>query len=468
MPRDLSVVVFGATGITGRGVAAHLAGRAGEVGFKWAAAGRDPEKVGRVLGELGVEPPETIAADVEDADSLAAMASRARVVLDLVGPYTLYGEPVIEAYIGAGSHYADLTGEIPFVRQMIDAAHDRAVEAGVKIVNVSGFEALPADLCVALAAQTGRERWSEELAQADLNVEMITPGGALKPSEAISGGTLQSIAEIVGHEAARTISDPAALIVEPDLAERVRKVSPIAIGPRIGSQGEVIGPMAPAAFINPAVIHRTAALAAAEEGREFNPFRYREGVAIPGGAATLPLRYAVAGALSGSQAAVRAISKASPPIRGRASDLLRRRLPGSGFGPPGRPHGGVLLEDGGRRTHRRRALRPGRPRRRRPPRVPGDREADRRGRPAAIGGRRHPEAQRPAHPGDGARHRATRPLPPRRPPLPGLLLRPGPVAPVGVGRLRSGRGRRAGRFAERLGPVGPLPGEVLVVTAEWP
>ena len=124
MARDLSVVVFGATGITGRGVCAHLAERAEADGndFKWAAAGRDPEKVRRVLGELGVKAPETIQAEVGDAASLAAMASRTRVVLNMVGPYTLYGEPVIEACIAGGSHYMDLTGEIPFVRGMIERA----------------------------------------------------------------------------------------------------------------------------------------------------------------------------------------------------------------------------------------------------------------------------------------------------------------------------------------------------------
>jgi short subunit dehydrogenase-like uncharacterized protein len=334
--RDLSVVVFGATGITGRGVAAHLAERSRTADLKWAAAGRDPQKIASVLGELGVEAPETIAADVEDPASLQAMAARTRVVLDLVGPYTLYGRPVIEACIAAGAHYADLTGEIPFVREMIDTHGAAAEKAGVKIVNVSGFEALPADLAVALAAATARERWSEELATADLGVEMITPGGgAVKPSEAISGGTLQSIAEIVGHEGAATISDPAALIDDSDLAQRVRNVSPIAIAPRIGPEGEVIGPMAPAAFVNPAVIHRTAALAAADEDRQFNPFRYREGIAIPGGAASLPLRYAAAGAMTGGQALTKALSKAGPGLRARAAGFLRQRLPGSGFGPQG-------------------------------------------------------------------------------------------------------------------------------------
>jgi short subunit dehydrogenase-like uncharacterized protein len=263
------------------------------------------------------------------------MASRATVVLDLVGPYTRYGRPVIEACIEEGAHYADLTGEIPFVREMIDVAQGRAEEAGVKVVNISGFEALPADLSVALAAQTARDRWSEELAAADLDVELINPSGVIRPSEAISGGTLQSMAEMVGAEHAAMIADPGALVDDPDLAQRVRNVSPIAIAPRLGAGGALVGPMAPAAFINPAVIHRTAALAAAEDGREFNPFRYREGLAMPGSPATLPLRYAVAGALTGTQAAVRGLAKASPQLRERAAAMLRRRLPGSGFGPTG-------------------------------------------------------------------------------------------------------------------------------------
>ena len=79
-----------------------------------------------MLGEVGVTAPETIVADLNDPASLAAMASRAQVVLNLAGPYTLYGRPVIEACVADGAHYVDLTGEIPFVREMIDAFDDAA------------------------------------------------------------------------------------------------------------------------------------------------------------------------------------------------------------------------------------------------------------------------------------------------------------------------------------------------------
>jgi short subunit dehydrogenase-like uncharacterized protein len=333
--RDLSVVVFGASGIAGRNVAAYLAERTDETGERWAVAGRDPAKVERVLDEIGVSAPETIVADVADPSSLSAMASRARVVLDLVGPYTLYGEPVIEACVANGAHYADLTGEMPFVRRMIDGFHGRAADAGVKIVQVCGFEALPPDLGVHLAAETARERWGEELAEADVQVDTQQPSGRLGLSDLISGGTMQSTAEAVDGSDAARVTDPAALIADPALAAEVRRRSPIPLGPRFNARGDVIAPMTPAAFINPAVIHRTMALTAADRGADPTPFRYREGITIPGTGPTLPLRYAAAGILGATQAGFGALTRARPAVRRRAAAALRRIFPPSGFGPTG-------------------------------------------------------------------------------------------------------------------------------------
>jgi short subunit dehydrogenase-like uncharacterized protein len=332
---DLSVVVFGATGVTGRGVAAHLADRAAETGATWAAAGRDPEKVARVLDEIGVEAPETIRADIDDPSSLAEMASRATVVLDLVGPYTLYGRPVIEACVAGGAHYVDLTGEIPFLQDIVTSFHGRAQKAGVKLMQVSGFEALPPDLAVLLAADTARERFSEELAEADLLVATRQPAGRIGMGDVISGGTLQSLAEALDSPNASVVADPAALIEDPGFAEEVRRTSPIALAPRFTPDGGVVGPMAPAAFINPAVIHRTTALTAAERGEAPVPLRYREGMVLPGGGATLPLRYAAAGALAGTQAGAMHLVRAGQGVRTRTAKLLRRALPSSGFGPSG-------------------------------------------------------------------------------------------------------------------------------------
>ena len=231
-----------------------------------------------MLGELGCAAPETIVADVNDPASLAAMAARTRVVLNLAGPYTLYGRPVIEACVSSGAHYMDLTGEIPFVRQMIDAYDARAAEAGVKVVQVSGFEALPADLAVLLAAEAARERFGEGLAEADVEITVSGPPGMPRPSDMISGGTLQSLAAAAGGEDASAVTDSGALITDYARAEEVRRRSPIKVAPRRGANGTVIAPMAPAAFINPAVIHRTAALT----GRGAVPLPRRDSACRPG------------------------------------------------------------------------------------------------------------------------------------------------------------------------------------------
>jgi len=328
------VVVLGATGVTGRRVAAYLAERASDTGLRWAAAARNAARAEQVLATAGVSGAETLVADVGDAASLRALAARTRVVLDLVGPYTLHGRPVIEACIEAGAHYADLTGEIPFVRSIIEDLHERAVEAGVKVVQVSGFEALPPDLSILMAAEAARERWGEGLASVDLEVSVTPTAGMVpRPSDMISGGTLQSLLAVAAAEDSALIADPAALITEPATAAAVRRISPIGLAPRRGAGGEVIAPMAPAPFINPAVVHRTAALADAAAGRPAAPFRYREGMVIGGGAATLPLRWGMAGALSATQVGLRSFARASPGVRRRLTGALRRVTPGSGYGP---------------------------------------------------------------------------------------------------------------------------------------
>lgn len=332
--RDLDVVVLGATGVTGREVARYLGERARAGSLRWAAAGRDRGRLAGALAQLGGDVPELLEADVGQPATLAALAARARVVLDLVGPYTRYGQPVIEACLSEGAHYVDLTGELPFVRAVIERFHEPARAAGVKIVQVCGFEALPPDLLVSMLSQAARAG-ADALAEVDVQVGFTPPPGRPRASEAFSGGTFQSLAAVAGSEQAGQITDPAMLISDPALAERVRQVSPIALAPRRGSDGAVIAPMAPAAFINPAVIHRSEELAALAEGRDAEPFRYREGLALAGGAPTLPARWALAGALSATQVTLGVLVRARPAVRRPLAELMARHGPQSGFGPSG-------------------------------------------------------------------------------------------------------------------------------------
>ncbi len=277
-----------------------------------------------MLDECGIAAPETIVADVGDEASLQRMASRARVVLNLVGPYTHFGRPVIAACVAGGAHYVDLTGEIPFVRRVIDEFDTPAAEAGVKIVQVSGFESLPADLGVLLAAEAAHERHGEPLVEASLELEVNGLPWPPRPSDLMSGGTLQSMAAIAAGDDQYDFKDPGVLVTDPSAAEAVRRKSPISVLPRSGATGAPLAPMQPAAFINPAVIHRSTAL------RNDPPLRYREGVRFPGPA---PLAWAGAGAVSSTQVAIAGVAAAPPAVRKRLSDAMAAVFPSSGFGP---------------------------------------------------------------------------------------------------------------------------------------
>ena len=144
--REFDIIVYGATGYTGRLVAEYLASR-GVSG--WAMAGRDPAKLAEVRDAIGA-PDDTplVIANADDPASLTAMAERTRVVLTTVGPYQLYGSDLVAACVTAGTDYADLCGEPNWMAEMI-AAHSEGAEAtGARITFSCGFDSIPFDLGV--------------------------------------------------------------------------------------------------------------------------------------------------------------------------------------------------------------------------------------------------------------------------------------------------------------------------------
>ena len=147
MSQEFDVVVYGATGFTGRLVAEYLVTNAR--GARWAMAGRSAAKLAEVRDAIGA-PTDTplIVADADDAASLAAMVARTKVVLTTVGPYQLYGNALVAACAAAGTDYVDLCGEPAWMRHMIDAHHEIAKTSGARIVFSCGFDSIPFDLGV--------------------------------------------------------------------------------------------------------------------------------------------------------------------------------------------------------------------------------------------------------------------------------------------------------------------------------
>lgn len=147
--RPFDIVVYGATGYTGRLVAEYLAHHYKGKGPKWAMAGRSAEKLAEVRDEIGA-PADTplVVANSDDPASMKALAESTRVVVTTVGPYQLYGEPLLAACVEAGTDYADLCGEPVWMRQMIDKYHEAAKKSGARIAFSSGFDSIPFDLGV--------------------------------------------------------------------------------------------------------------------------------------------------------------------------------------------------------------------------------------------------------------------------------------------------------------------------------
>ncbi len=150
--REHELVLFGATGFTGRLTAEYLA-RHAPPGLRWALAGRNRSKLERVREELtaadrSLEELPLLHADADDPPSLRRIASSTRVVATTVGPYALYGEPLVAACAAAGTDYVDLSGEPEFVDRVWLAYHEQAKRSGARIVHSCGFDSIPYDLGV--------------------------------------------------------------------------------------------------------------------------------------------------------------------------------------------------------------------------------------------------------------------------------------------------------------------------------
>jgi short subunit dehydrogenase-like uncharacterized protein len=149
--REYDLALFGATGFTGGLTARYLAANAPD-GLRWALVGRNRGKLEAVRTELegilrpGVSAPDLLEADAADAAALAKVAGAAKVVATTVGPYALYGEPLVAACAAAGTDYADLTGEPEFVDRMWLGYHEQARRSGARLVHCCGFDSVPHDL----------------------------------------------------------------------------------------------------------------------------------------------------------------------------------------------------------------------------------------------------------------------------------------------------------------------------------
>lgn len=194
--RTYDVVVFGATGFTGRLVAEYLGRVGASETLAWAIAGRSEKKLRALVASspsIMSNTPGLILADTTNPASLAALAAQAKVVLSTVGPYTLRGEPLVAACAQAGTHYVDLAGEFFWQRRMIDTYGPVAERTGAKLVFAGGYDSLPFDLGALRALMAYRERYGEDARPVEIT-SVVTQSRGLA-----SGGTLDSMGAILGQ-----------------------------------------------------------------------------------------------------------------------------------------------------------------------------------------------------------------------------------------------------------------------------
>ena len=192
---EFDLIVYGGSGFTGKLVAEYI--HANYPTRSWAMAGRSAEKLATVRDELGL-PADTalIEADAADPESLDALARRGGVIITTVGPYQLYGEALVAACAKHGTDYVDLSGEPPFMWDMIEKYDTQAKETGARIVHSCGFDSVPFDMGVYFLQATAKERFRAPLRDVKCRVRSMA-GTA-------SGGTAASGAETIK----RAKSDP--------------------------------------------------------------------------------------------------------------------------------------------------------------------------------------------------------------------------------------------------------------------
>jgi short subunit dehydrogenase-like uncharacterized protein len=320
--REFDVIVWGATGFTGRLTAEFLLERYGLGGeLRWALAGRNASKLEAVRAEIARETGvpandlPLLIANAEDPASMLELAARTRVVCTTVGPYALYGAPLVAACAELGTHYCDLTGEIHWMRRMIDAHQPAARASGARIVFTCGFDCIPADIGTFFLQGEMKARHGVPAHAIHYRVKGFK-GGA-------SGGTLASMLNML-EEAER---DPEVLRVMNE---------PYSLNPDPGRQGpDGPEPTRPAydkdfdewtapfvmGAIDTKVVRRSNALLGHAYGRDF---RYDEAMLMGPGPAGL----AKAVGLTISMGATMAAMGVGPLRR-----WIAPRLPAPGEGP---------------------------------------------------------------------------------------------------------------------------------------
>lgn len=150
--REFDIILLGATGFTGKRAAKYLKTHApGNLNIGLAA--RSSAKLNQIGSELGFSETSLFVVDTLNEKQVSDLVSKTRILVTTVGPYSLYGEHVISSCAATGTHYFDITGEVGFIKSMADKYGKQATESGAIIIPFSGFDSVPAELCMLILSK---------------------------------------------------------------------------------------------------------------------------------------------------------------------------------------------------------------------------------------------------------------------------------------------------------------------------
>ena len=318
MEQQRHLTVFGATSFVGQILTRYLYGRFGTDGdLRWAIAGRSEKKLRELHGSLypkAAKLPQ-IVANAGDEKALREMCAESRVVISTVGPYALYGEPLVKICANTGTDYCDLTGEVQWIRRMIRKYEGAARASGARIVHCCGFDSIPSDLGVHFLQKHAMQKFGRTCPRVKLRVKAMR-GGA-------SGGTIASMLNVVKEasddaEVRRELANPYSLC--PDGYTPQLRQPNVSLAEYDTDFKSWIAPFVMAA-INTRIVHRTNALSKQAYGADF---RYDEAVLRGDG-----FKGRAAATSMGAGLGAFMTAAAVPPARW----VLERFLPEPGEGP---------------------------------------------------------------------------------------------------------------------------------------
>jgi len=304
--RKFDIVVFGATGFTGQLIAEYLSRQTTTKAVQWAIVGRNQSKLSSLERELrsqgAASLPDVVQCDLSRPNEVDDVVRSTNVVISAAGPFNQIGTPIVEACVANGTHYCDITGEIPWVRKVKDRFESDAETKKVKIVNCCGFDSCPSDLGTLFGVMKLRERFGASTEVGKVQCFVVMAG-------AVSGGTLASgISMEQDSEMSAMLKDPFLLGGKPK--DGITQFDEDVTSAEFNDDIKAWTAPFMMAGINTRIVRRSSMLK--EFGRRFH---FREVALVP------------------SEKAAKKLAKGGPPADKRAEMIKSGRLPKQGEGP---------------------------------------------------------------------------------------------------------------------------------------